>query len=316
MDTASRIVRAPRGSTLHVQGLAAGSGAADADEQPRPGGRRASAGPRRLRRLGPRGAQLARVRRDRRVAARARRRRDAARAVGEAGRRVPHASRARRACSSPTRCVVPAWATLENFRDLEDRGLTMYGQMTAGSWIYIGTQGILQGTYETLAAVGRRHFGGSLAGRLFVTAGLGGMGGAQPLAATMNGGVALSVEVDPARIERRLATRYVDEAPIRSMRRWSASRAGRRGEDRALDRALRQRGRRAAGTRRARRDARRPDRPDLGARSAERLRAERSDARRGGGTARPRCGGVHCAAPCRPWRGTCARCWRSSGAAR
>ena len=108
--------------------------------------------------------------------------------------------------------LVPAWATVEHFRDLEDRGLTMYGQMTAGSWIYIGTQGILQGTYETLAAVARRHFGGSLAGRLLVTAGLGGMGGAQPLAATMNGGVALCVEVDPARIERRLATRYVDDA--------------------------------------------------------------------------------------------------------
>jgi urocanate hydratase len=108
--------------------------------------------------------------------------------------------------------LVPAWATLEHFRDLEDRGLTMYGQMTAGSWIYIGTQGILQGTYETLASVGRRHFGGGLDGRLFVTAGLGGMGGAQPLAAIMNGGVALCVEVDPSRIERRLSTRYVDEA--------------------------------------------------------------------------------------------------------
>ena len=108
--------------------------------------------------------------------------------------------------------LVPAWATWETFRDLEHRGLTMYGQMTAGSWIYIGTQGILQGTYETLAAVGRRHFGGNLSGRLFVTAGLGGMGGAQPLAATMNGAAALCVEVDPARIERRLATRYVDEA--------------------------------------------------------------------------------------------------------
>ena len=107
--------------------------------------------------------------------------------------------------------LVPAWATWEHFRDLEDRGLTMYGQMTAGSWIYIGTQGILQGTYETLAEMARRHFGGSLAGRLVVTAGLGGMGGAQPLAVTMNGGVALVVEVDPARIERRLATRYVDE---------------------------------------------------------------------------------------------------------
>ena len=107
--------------------------------------------------------------------------------------------------------LVPAWATWENFRDLEDRGLTMFGQMTAGSWIYIGTQGILQGTYETLAAVARRHFGGSLRGRLTVTAGLGGMGGAQPLAVTMNDGLALVVEVDPARIARRLATKYLDE---------------------------------------------------------------------------------------------------------
>ena len=107
--------------------------------------------------------------------------------------------------------IVPAWATWDRFRDLEDRGLTMYGQMTAGSWIYIGTQGILQGTYETLAAVAQRHFDGSLAGRVTVTAGLGGMGGAQPLAVTMNGGIALVVEVDPQRIARRLATRYVDE---------------------------------------------------------------------------------------------------------
>jgi urocanate hydratase len=107
--------------------------------------------------------------------------------------------------------LVPAWATWAHFRDLEDRGLTMYGQMTAGSWIYIGTQGILQGTYETLASLARRSFDGSLAGRLVVTAGLGGMGGAQPLAVTMNGGAALVVEVDPHRIERRLATRYVDE---------------------------------------------------------------------------------------------------------
>src|SRR5207342_2096026 len=103
--------------------------------------------------------------------------------------------------------LVPAWATWETFRDLEDRGLTMFGQMTAGSWIYIGSQGILQGTYETLAAVARKHFGGTLRGRLTVTAGLGGMGGAQPLAVTMNEGVALVVEVDPTRIERRLATR-------------------------------------------------------------------------------------------------------------
>jgi urocanate hydratase len=108
--------------------------------------------------------------------------------------------------------IVPAWATFENFRDLEDRGLTMYGQMTAGSWIYIGSQGILQGTYETLASAGRRYFDNSLAGRVFVSAGLGGMGGAQPLAATMNGAAALVIDVDPRRIERRLATKYVDEA--------------------------------------------------------------------------------------------------------
>src|SRR5574339_1220568 len=102
--------------------------------------------------------------------------------------------------------LVPNWATWETFRDLEDRGLTMYGQMTAGSWIYIGTQGILQGTYETFAAAAKRHFGGSLSGRLVITAGLGGMGGAQPLAATMHGAAALIIEVDPSRIARRLDT--------------------------------------------------------------------------------------------------------------
>src|SRR5687767_552635 len=108
--------------------------------------------------------------------------------------------------------LVPAWATWETFRELEDRGLTMYGQMTAGSWIYIGTQGILQGTYETFASVARRHFGGTLSGRVVMTAGLGGMGGAQPLAATMNGAAALVIEVDRQRIARRLATKYVDES--------------------------------------------------------------------------------------------------------
>src|SRR6476646_3856838 len=107
--------------------------------------------------------------------------------------------------------LVPAWANWDTFRDLEDRGLTMYGQMTAGSWIYIGTQGILQGTYETLAELARRHFGGSLSGRVVVTAGLGGMGGAQPLAVTMNDGIALVIEVDPQRIQRRLSTGYLDE---------------------------------------------------------------------------------------------------------
>ena len=107
--------------------------------------------------------------------------------------------------------LVPQWATWEEFWRLEAMGLTMYGQMTAGSWIYIGTQGIVQGTYETFAAVARARFGGSLRGRIVVTSGLGGMGGAQPLAVTMNGGVALCIEVDPERIERRLRTRYLDE---------------------------------------------------------------------------------------------------------
>jgi urocanate hydratase len=106
--------------------------------------------------------------------------------------------------------LVPDWANWPEFRRLEAAGLTMYGQMTAGSWIYIGTQGILQGTYETFAAVAAKRFGGSLEGTITLTAGLGGMGGAQPLAVTMNGGVALCVEVDPDRLRRRLETRYLD----------------------------------------------------------------------------------------------------------
>ena len=107
--------------------------------------------------------------------------------------------------------LVPQWATWEEFRELEAAGLTMYGQMTAGSWIYIGTQGILQGTYQTFSAIADLRFGGTLAGTATLTAGLGGMGGAQPLAVTMNGGAVLCVDVDPARIERRIATRYLDE---------------------------------------------------------------------------------------------------------
>jgi urocanate hydratase len=106
--------------------------------------------------------------------------------------------------------LVPDWADWEEFRRLEALGLTMYGQMTAGSWIYIGSQGILQGTYECFSAIAERRFGGSLAGTLTLTAGLGGMGGAQPLAVTMLGGVVICVEVDPTRIERRLETRYLD----------------------------------------------------------------------------------------------------------
>jgi urocanate hydratase len=106
--------------------------------------------------------------------------------------------------------LVPNWATWEEFDRLDALGLMMYGQMTAGSWIYIGTQGILQGTYETFASAAAKHFGGTLAGTITVTAGLGGMGGAQPLAVTLAGGVAICVEIDPTRIERRLATRYLD----------------------------------------------------------------------------------------------------------
>src|ERR1035437_3920167 len=106
--------------------------------------------------------------------------------------------------------LVGHWSNWDEFNRLEKMGLTMYGQMTAGSWIYIGSQGIVQGTYETFASLARKHFGGSLAGKLVVSGGMGGMGGAQPLAATMNGARFLAIEVDPARIQRRLATGYCD----------------------------------------------------------------------------------------------------------
>ena len=130
--------------------------------------------------------------------------------------------------------LVPAWATWEHFYELDRKGLMMYGQMTAGSWIYIGTQGILQGTYETFAEAARQHFGGSLKGRLVLTAGLGGMGGAQPLAATMNEGVMIAVEVDRHRIERRLETRYLD-VMRRDRRRGARSRPrGAEADGRAL----------------------------------------------------------------------------------
>src|SRR5919205_4471802 len=107
--------------------------------------------------------------------------------------------------------LVPEWATWDEFWRLEALGLTMYGQMTAGSWIYIGTQGIVQGTYQTFLALAEQRFGGTLSGRVVLTAGLGGMGGAQPLAVTMNGGVALCIEIDPARLRRRLDTGWLDE---------------------------------------------------------------------------------------------------------
>ena len=128
--------------------------------------------------------------------------------------------------------LVPEWATWDEFRRLEDLGLTMYGQMTAGSWIYIGTQGILQGTYECFAAIAKRRFDGTLAGTITVTAGLGGMGGAQPLAVTMNDGVALCIDIDPTRVQRRIETRYLDEVAASyedALRRCRAAKADRKG---------------------------------------------------------------------------------------
>ncbi len=127
--------------------------------------------------------------------------------------------------------LVGRWANWEKFRELEKAGLTMFGQMTAGSWIYIGSQGILQGTYETFGALAAKHFTGSLKGKIVLTGGLGGMGGAQPLAATMNEGIMLAVEVDPSRIERRLATRYLDRRVDSLDEAWSLVTAARdRGE--------------------------------------------------------------------------------------
>ena len=125
--------------------------------------------------------------------------------------------------------LVPKWATWEHFHELDKKGLMMYGQMTAGSWIYIGTQGIIQGTYETFAEIGRQHFGGSLEGKIILTAGLGGMGGAQPLAGVFAGATVLAVDVDPISIEKRLKTKYVDESTtdideaIKKVRQYAAN---------------------------------------------------------------------------------------------
>jgi urocanate hydratase len=119
--------------------------------------------------------------------------------------------------------LVPHWSTWEHFRELDAKGLMMYGQMTAGSWIYIGSQGIVQGTYETFVEAGRQHYGGNLKGRWILTGGLGGMGGAQPLAATMAGASMLAVECEPSRIEKRLETRYLDTKTARWMKRSPCS---------------------------------------------------------------------------------------------
>lgn len=116
--------------------------------------------------------------------------------------------------------LVPHWANWEHFNELDKQGLMMYGQMTAGSWIYIGSQGIVQGTYETFVAVAKKHFNGDAKGRWVLTGGLGGMGGAQPLAATMAGFSMIAVECDESRIDYRLRTGYVDKKPTRLMKRW------------------------------------------------------------------------------------------------
>ena len=175
--------------------------------------------------------------------------------------------------------LVPQWATWEEFRRLEAAGLTMFGQMTAGSWIYIGTQGILQGTYETFAAVAAKRFGGSLAGTITLTAGLGGMGGAQPLAVTMNGGVAICIDCDPSRIARRIEHGYLDVAAD-GRRRRGAPRGGRTGRGAAaVDRAARQRGRAGAAAARDGRTDRHRDRPDLRARPADLPAARRRASR-------------------------------------
>ena len=159
MATATRTIRAAARHRAHLQRLAAGSGAADADEQSRSRRRRTARRSGRLRRIGKAARNWPAFDAIVRSLTTLERRRNAARPVRQAGRRLPDARR-RAARAHRQRLLVPAWATWENFRDLEHRGLTMYGQMTAGSWIYIGTQGIVQGTYETFAAVARRHFGG------------------------------------------------------------------------------------------------------------------------------------------------------------
>ena len=174
--------------------------------------------------------------------------------------------------------LVPKWATWEHFNELDRKGLMMFGQMTAGSWIYIGSQGIVQGTYETFAEAGRQHFGGNLADKWILTAGLGGMGGAQPLAATMAGASMLAIECQVSRIEMRLRTRYLDrqardlDDALAIIADACAAQTGGVG-------ARRQRGRDPAGTGEAQGQAPHGDRPDVRARPRQRLPARRLDGR-------------------------------------
>ena len=179
--------------------------------------------------------------------------------------------------------LVPHWATWEHFNELDKKGLMMYGQMTAGSWIYIGSQGIVQGTYETFVEMGRQHYNGDLKGKWILTAGLGGMGGAQPLAATLAGACSLNIECQQKRIDMRLRTRYVDEQATDlddALARIAKVHGGGRGQ---VDRAAGQRGGNPAADGRMRRASGCGDRSDQRARSGARLSADRLD---GGAMAR------------------------------
>ncbi len=184
--------------------------------------------------------------------------------------------------------LVPHWATWEHFNELDRKGLMMYGQMTAGSWIYIGSQGIVQGTYETFVEVGRQHYGGDLAGKWILTAGLGGMGGAQPLAATMAGASMLAVECQPSRIEMRLRTGYLDQEARTLDEALATARAGPRWRQAGVGRPARQRRRDLSGARPARHPARRRHRPDLGPRSGSTATCRPAGRWRMAGTARAR----------------------------
>ena len=192
--------------------------------------------------------------------------------------------------------LVPRWATWEHFDELDRKGLMMYGQMTAGSWIYIGTQGIVQGTYETFAEMGRKHFGGDWSGKWILTAGLGGMGGAQPLAAVMAGACCLAIECQSDRIDKRLQTRYLDKRAETLDRSAEADQRRVREEGSDLRRPARQRRGDSAGDGQARHPPGRGDRSNLGARSRERLSARGLD-RRALGTRRARKIPKPCAKP-------------------
>ena len=213
--------------------------------------------------------------------------------------------------------LVPHWATWEHFNELDRKGLMMFGQMTAGSWIYIGSQGIVQGTYETFVEMGRQHYGGNLAGRWILTAGLGGMGGAQPLAATMAGASCLAIECQPSRIDMPPAHRYLDEQAQGPRRGAGDHRAARRADEEAgVGRPARQRRRGAARAAAPRRAAGLRDRPDLGARPGQRLPAGGLDASPSGRTsARADPAGVAKAAQAVDGRARRARCSSSTSSA-